>query len=486
MVRRRLAALMGAFLVLIWVSPPASPSEPWAAEKIGRWSNRFDLPVVGIHSILLKTGEVMLFGHPFNSGRSEVVLWDPESNRFRDVSIRRDRDLFCSGHTLLADGRVLFVGGERFKASTGHGAKGTDLFDPRTRTWTAGPQLDNGRWYPTTIELPDGKVLVFSGQHLPDPDGNNDTIVDTVDSFDPKTAKLTTLPGTADKSLELYPRLHLLPSGLIFHAGPEGQSHLFDPATNQWSDSDAMTVDRRMLGTSVLLPGLDRVLALGGRTEDGPTASAEIIDFDDPAPEWTPTASMAHSRLYANAVLLPDGKVLVVGGGEGPRYTKPVPWSEQFDPESETWQTMAPQSAPLTHHSTALLLPDGRVLSAGQDRGPNEFTAETYSPPYLFAGARPSITKAPRRFDYAQTYEVSTSEAESIERVALVRPGSVTHSVNFEQRFVDLDFAPASATKLEVGSPSDARQAPPGWYMLFITNDEGVPSVADWVHVKDG
>jgi hypothetical protein len=145
---------------------------------------------------------------------------------------------------------------------------------------------------------------------------------------------------------------------------------------------------------------------------------------------------------------------------------------------------MAAQTAPRMYHSTALLLPDGRVLSAGESHGSYQNTGEIFSPPYLFAGARPSISSAPASVGYGHQFTISTPDAVTITRVALVKAGAVTHSDNFDQRYVDLTFQPNISGGLTATSPSDSNHAPPGWYMLFILNSAGVPSVARWVQVS--
>lgn len=457
---------------------------PWDPEFIGRWSKPYEMPTVGIHSVLLRTGEVMMFGYMDNHKRYPVTLWDPAANDLDVVVVPRARDPFCSGHSVLPNGKVFIAGG------TGHGdpeywgARGTDIFDPVTRKWSAGPAMKVRRWYPTTVEVPDGRTLIFSGHRFPD-SLMGDTTVRRVEVYDPRSGVLKTLPRSANKRLALYPRLHALPSGDLFQAGVEGRSRLFDPESNSWTDSAMMTVPKRVHGTSVLLPGLDKVMALGGRTDTEPLASAEIIDIDDADPQWVQTSPMRHARMHLNAVLLPDASVMVVGGGQKGPYGEPVPWPERFDPESETWETLAPQSTPRVYHSTALLLPDGRVLSAGQDRGATATTFQIYSPPYLFRGERPVVDETRTRLSYGDNFSVRLSAPTDVSHVALVRPGSVTHSVNFDQRYVDLDFSSQSPLVLDVSSPGTPEIAPPGWYMLFVTNSEGVPSIAKWVKLPN-
>jgi galactose oxidase len=141
---------------------------------------------------------------------------------------------------------------------------------------------------------------------------------------------------------------------------------------------------------------------------------------------------------------------------------------------------MAAQATPRIYHATTVLLPDGRVLSAGMDNGSYQFTGEIFSPPYLFKGPRPTITSAPSSLGYNQAFQIATPDAGDVQRVALMKPGSATHSIDSEQRYVDLSFT-AGDGDISATSPSDGNKAPPGWYMLFIVSSSGVPSVASWV-----
>jgi hypothetical protein len=191
---------------------------------------------------------------------------------------------------------------------------------------------------------------------------------------------------------------------------------------------------------------------------------------------------MHYARQHANAVLLPDGTVLVVGGGQSGLYQKPVKPPELFNPESETWTLLARQTAPREYHSTAVLLPDGRVLSAGMDYGKWRRKGEVYSPPYLFKGPRPAITSAPASIAYGSAFAIASPDAADIRKVALLRAGSATHSVDFEQRYVALAFS-AGDGRLSIQAPAAGAVAPPGWYMLFVVNAGGVPSTAAWVRV---
>jgi hypothetical protein len=450
---------------------------------IGAWGAPFEMGVKGIHSSVLPGGKVLLFSYPFRSVGSDAYVWNPATGAMTNVSIGWNRDIFCSGHSFLPDGRLFVTGGHVHAGAYGLGVRNNDIYDPATGTFSPAPLLTEERWYPTNVELPNGRVLVFGGFK----NTNTSTKAVTVDSYDPVANTITTLPSTANRALGNYPRLHLLPNGKIANTNV-ARTQLFDPAANTWTPS-ALTVNggRGESGGSVLLPGSSRILSFGGPGDaSGADASSEIIDFSAPSPAWRSTGPMNIGRVWLNPVLLPDGKVLAVGGGTGGAYTNPVLQSEMFDPATETWSLMAVQQAPRVYHSTAILLPDGRVLSAGHDNGSYQTKGEIYSPPYLFKGPRPTIGAAPSTVNYGGRFTVTTQDAASIARVALIRPGSVTHSLHQDQRYVDLSFTVTGGGTLDIAAPADSRQAPPGDYMLFLVSSSGVPSVAAWVKVATG
>ena len=221
---------------------------------------------------------------------------------------------------------------------------------------------------------------------------------------------------------------------------------------------------------------------------DGRTA---VIDMSAPTPQWRETASMAHARSYHNLTLLPDGTVLASGGGtrsDGVDIANAVLPAEIWNPTTETWTTVAPLHNGRLYHSTALLLPDGRVLMAGGGQLPNSIAvnqtnAEIYSPPYLFKGARPTITAPfPTSAAYGATFDVNTPDAAQVTSVSLIRSPSVTHAFDENQRFQFLNFT-AGAGKITVQAPANANLAPPGDYMLFLVNGSGVPSVGRFVRI---
>ena len=240
----------------------------------------------------------------------------------------------------------------------------------------------------------------------------------------------------------------------------------------------------RFDATSVMLPsGHERFMILGGYDPDDPSPAAtntvEIIDISEPSPTWSYTTPMNYPRTQPDVVILPDGRVLVVGGSKDEdRRGVPALIPEMFDPETETWTEMAAQSLYRYYHSSTVLLPDGRVLSAGAD---GNLTVEIYSPPYLFQGPRPIIDAAPESVGYGEPFLVETLEAANIASVVFIRPSATTHSVNMEQRYVSLSFTQVDSATLDVTAPLESNIAPPGYYMLFILDGNSIPSEALFV-----
>jgi hypothetical protein len=471
-------SLIGGLLRHRGRSGPAreTPANPAAT---GSWTAPFNLTLVSIHAVMLHTGKVLLFSWPNNTVGSDAVLWDPVSGKITNIALTYERDVFCSGTTVLQDGRVFIAGGHIYQGALQptQGVNNTTIFDPAANSWTEGPVMSQARWYPTATLLGDGTVIVCGGTI------NTGTSATTVDHYNPVSNTLSTLPSTASKTMVTYPRVKLLTSGLLAWTNFPTTCYL-NPATATWTNGPKLNSGGRSItDMSVLLPGLTTIMEMGGTRASGVTGTAELLNLPASAPAWKYTASMHFPRLWANTVLLADGTVLVVGGGATSYYGGPTLIPEIYDPAAGTWTKMAAQTAPRMYHSTALLLPDGRVLSAGQSSGKYEKTGEIFSPPYLFKGARPVISKAPGTLSYRQTFTVTTPQAASISQVALVRATAVTHSNNFDQRYVKCTFSTSSGT-LRVTSPPDANYAPPGWYMLFLVNSTGVPSVATWVQVS--
>ena len=446
----------------------------------GRWRATFQTPVVGIHVHLLPTGKVLFWGD-----RGEAQLWDPANPGAGFAALSKTYRIFCSGHTFLPDGRLLITGG------TITGTKGDPravIFDPSAGAWGATGSMAQGRYYPTTTVLPNGEILAISGS---DETGTVVTI--------PEIGNGSTWRQLTNASLAIpnpyYPAMFIAPNGKVFLAGFQATTrYLSTTGSGEWTTVGNRVVPDRRLGSAVMYaPG--KILYAGGG--DPPTNSAEVIDLNQPAPTWRSVPAMQFARRQMNATLLADGQVLVTNGTSGPGFndvTRAVHEAELWNPASESWTTMAPEVVGRTYHSASLLLPDGRVLSSGSGEGGgvsyenSQFTAQVFSPPYLFKSdgtpaQRPTITSAPVTISYGTSFTVETPDAGSVTRGTLIRLSSVTHAFNQSQLIYPLTFSGTSATTLRAAGPTSANLAPPGPYMLFLLSPQGVPSVARMVTV---
>ena len=168
------------------------------------------------------------------------------------------------------------------------------------------------------------------------------------------------------------------------------------------------------------------------------------------------------------------------GPNEIPHHPDAVMEPELLEFESREWKPMADMKVDRLYHANALLLPDGRVMTAGSnpDRNSQELRIEIFRPPYLFRGKRPIIKKSDEETSYNKTMEIETLDSETIDKICIIRPTCTTHCVNPEQRYIGLEFERQNDTILQASLPRNANLAPPGYYMLFILNSKDVPSIA--------
>jgi hypothetical protein len=441
-----------------------------STEPMGQWSAPFTWSNIAVHLNLLPNGKVLAWGL---SGTAQV--WDPATGIF--TSAPSPAVIFCAGHSLLPDGRVLVAGGNNHPTEALNGIPDITIFDPAANKWTRSTPMQRGRWYPTATTLGNGEVVILAGK-----DGSG-VHVSEPEVWSEGSLRVLT---TAALKLPLYPRVFLAPDGRLYLAGENARTRYLDPSgTGSWVTGPNRRYGRRDYGAAVMYqPG--KILYVGGGLT---TNTAEIINLNAATPKWRWTGSMALPRRHLNAVALPTGEVLVTGGTSGTLFNDPlraVYAAEVWNPATGLWTTLASNAVPRVYHSTSILLPDGRILHTGSgDAGPDQRNAELFSPPYLFNGARPEITYAPQSAGYGTRVTVSTPQSAEITKVSLIRLGSTTHAFDMNQRFQWLSFTRLDGG-LSISVPASPNRTPPGHYLLFILNGSGVPSVGRIIQVGSG
>ena len=463
--------------------PPRNAEGP--PEDEGFWEDVVDLGVQAIHAIHLPvSGKILIWGYNHAQRTSAPgLIYDPATGATESIQV--GTAAFCAGHSHLPDGRIFISGG------LNSGGLGT-IFDPFTETFGAPIPLYGKRFYPTHTSLSDGRVFISAGT------GSRSSFPEI---FDPTTE--TTAPvGCIDLGdgryrcdqtrlrLHYYPRVALGEDDnlLMLPASRPLLAYTFDFANNLWvPHPNADDARGRWRPAPAVYYAEGRALRAGSDTYASSNTAVgltTVVEFDDIFnPIERTVAPMAYARNRNTLTLLADGKVLATGGKRKAPCTAGDPYvyhPELWDPVTEQWETLGPMQNTRVYHSSAILLRDGSVLSAGGET--KQTTSQIFRPPYLFRGPRPTVTSAPSQIAYSETFEVLTPDAGSIQAVNLVRPGAVTHAYDQSQRFVPLAFT-AEADRVVVTSPWAPYDAPPGYYMLFLISNQGVPSVAEYVKV---
>jgi hypothetical protein len=477
--------------------------------QAGQWSEPFVIPVVGISAVLLNDGKVLFWSydpaHYYDPDVSNIgvsYLWDPATRSGKPL--KAPENIWCGGQTILADGRVFIAGGNlRFpdpdapEGQRGYqGDASTYIYDPASARFIRQMEMLRGRWYPTVTQLADNSALITSGWD----ETGGERINQLVERFVPSAGRdgVGRLQAVSAKSLlGLYPFQYLLPSGAMLQAGPEREnSYQLDTARWTWSRLPAMRYDHIGNANGIsytdasVTPARQLVTIAGNKR--GP-ANNEWLDGFRPGEGWRDYPRWNRQRHNANTVILPDGALLTVGGNAGDdNYNDTVFSTELYSrPASDlggTWVEVAPHVLPAAYHSSAILLPDATVLLSGDDRtktveAADNHQVQVYSPPYLFRGQRPTLA-APAVLARGARFEIRTSAApgHTIAAVVLIAPAAVTHGNDMHQRFVRLPMV-AGGARTGATVPESKALVPPGYYMLFVVDSAGVPSVAQFVHV---
>ncbi len=462
------------------LSIPVPQTNPKATT--GEWSAPVVWPFIAIHLTLLPNGQVLAWGRGKNgdpNAAPDTFVWNPTTSQLIKIPNPQAVNIFCSGHTLLWDGRVFIAGGH---IEDDHGLPTTVIFDPLNNSFSYGVHMNAGRWYPTALALPNREMLIIGGY---DESGITNELPQVYSTTSNTYRDLT----DAQSILAYYPRFHVAPNGQPFMTGPDQWTgYLNTSGTGSWQFvANSNIPANRQYGSSVMyLPG--KILSMGGGYPNA-TNKAEVIDLNASSPAWRLVAPMKNSRRHLNATLLPDITILVSGGTPlNNSLPQAVLTPELWNPATESFTNMAPMQVKRVYHSTALLLLDGRVLHLGGNKnggGVDEFRAQVFSPPYLFKGTRAEITSIPATAAYGQKIVVRTPDNTRVGRVTLVKLGSVTHAFNMGQRGNELSFKRKTSptTDLEVTMPANKNICPPGHYLLFLMTWNGVPSKAKVIQI---
>ncbi len=515
------AVAAGAGQVVVGSGPVAlnEPAEPFlgkvapsaTADVTGMYSPLAAWPLLGIHLALLPDGHVVSYGSPVGVARQGGLSyddWNPAlgagPGAHRQAASMHQYDSFCNALEQLPDGRLLMVGGNSTTA--------TMLYDPATGHQTMGAQLARQRWYASVLRLPDDRMLVLGGGNYYNftaylkPDDNS-TVATTPEigtgagAWTQLTGAASTLAFGARDNRWWYPRAYVAPDGQIFGVSYD-QMWKLDPAgTGKVTAQGGLPTPIGVSGSSVMYAAGKLLLAGGGQhyngTDQVATARATVVDINGARPAVAETAPMRHARNWLNLTVLPNGEVFANGGtrvGTQAGAANSVYRSEIWNPVTGKWRDGATAQRIRTYHSTALLLPGGSVLTAaGGVPGPEDnFNAEIYYPPYLFARGtdgrvrwadRPQITSIGGALAYGGTVALGLSDNRRLASVSLTRAASVTHSYSTDQRRVALSFSQHGNT-VNAKMPANANLLPPGPYLLSGVDTNGVPTPAQLVTVK--
>jgi hypothetical protein len=468
-----------------FTSPPPRNAEG-PPEEDGFWEPIVDIGQQAIHAVHLPTGKILVWGYNNQGIGVNAKLFDPDTSVATETTV--PTEAFCAGQTYLPDGRVIIAGGLGRRGSIS-----SVTYDPFTDTWGPIIPMYAGRFYPTLTTLADGRVFTASG---------SGSRASTPEIYDPMTLTWTPLgcdpfnPSICRDARfrwHFYARTTQTPDERLFvvPASREIYAATFDLDTEQWT-VHAIGTGRngKLTPAPAVYYDVGKLLRAGNDVyapKSRATADASVLDISDSLhPTYRTITPMVYPRNRNNLTILADGKVLATGGLYDPNCEGQadvnVYHPELWDPATEQWETLGPMQEARHYHSTALLLRDGSIMVAGGET--KKKTLQIFHPPYLYKGPRPVIDSAPATIDVAPaTFDVFTLDAATVAQVNLLKLGAVTHAYDENQRIVKLNILTRDVNKITVGGPTNNYYAPPGYYMLFLISDLGVPSISNYVRV---
>ncbi|OJF15843.1 radical copper oxidase GlxA [Couchioplanes caeruleus] len=459
--------------------------------------------------VTLPAATTMQHGDEVMTHAGEVEVWVDAVKKGDGSVVERPQQYAVEGLTGADKQNIYGVSDKITREKQEYGGDKTSYeFDPKTERYVRVGDMVKHRWYPTLAELPNGDVLAVSGldqfgRIIP---GDNEKYIASQKKWVDAPELKRTFPT--------YPAFHMMKDGNFFYSGSNAgygsdtvgrTPGIWNVRNNKFTEVPGLR-DPKLTETSssvLLAPAQNqKVMIFGGGgvgESEVSTKRTDIIDLNQKKPRYEPGPDLPAPARYLSAVLLPDDTVFTTGGSSGYRggkygdKTRSDLFNAQiYRPAENAFATAAESTVGRNYHSEAILLPDGRVVTMGGDplydesgKGPGTFEKriEVYSPPYLFQGARPTITDGPATVQRGTTVKFTSPEAAQIKAARLVRPSAVTHVLDVDQRSVAVDITPTGDDTLDLSIPKTKGLVPSGWYMLFLLDNKGVPSVARWVQV---
>ena len=518
-----------------------APSDKTAS---GQWGPTQNLGLIPSSAAVLPNGRLLywsgsspIFYHTTYGGTLDSATYTgllkfdtPQSQGtiVEEKVVDTGHEMFCPGLAMTADGRILAAGGGIDLQANTKRARVSSYNYSNTVPWQNEASMSIPRWYNTAVTLTDGTVFTAGGDSGGSYDWRSAAVGDVWNPSLPaaqswrKVGGLTmptelptvlTTDGGGDFGLaraQYYRKFIAAPNGKVLEIAPNPNMVWHDLAANSGQGLTTAASTRPSegydQGTSIGVYEYNKVLnvlMVGGARAFGDedpnkyvshyraTTRAYTIDLTTGKASLgtdgkTIVPDMHFGRYQANSVVMPDGKILTIGGAAVSALfdnQTAIMAPEMYDPKTNTWSDMAPHAVPRMYHSVALLLPDARVWAGGGGQcgtgtscTVNHKDAEIFSPPYLFNGStRPVITAAVDSVGYGTNFTVTATG--TINRFTLVRLSAVTHSTNTDQRMLEVVFTTNANGTYTLTAPAN-KVAPPGYYMLFALNPQGTPSVA--------
>jgi hypothetical protein len=488
---------LGLFLSIWWIDWfRETPASQYHVK--GKFGPVISWPITPIHVTNLPDGRVLSFGTDLRGRQGAQFhydVWDPKKGTGWDSHLILPNtvgtDTFCAGQLVIpSDDSVLIVGGDRIvKGERNWSSPDINFFDGKTNTLrSAGRTMERPRWYPTVVTMGNGDVVVAGGRLDPT------HYAPLPELYSPPTG-WRTLPGAENAKAFgepnwNYPRMWLDKEGKLFVLSVDGSAYRVDPE-GQGSIKPlnvAITKGHPYLPSVMYLPGKILATRWLGKTFD--------IDINGEAPDVKTAAWSGLGRFNASLTIMADGNVLFNGGGllnnASLWYLAPSYESKIWHADTGKWANAAIAKRMRMYHSTSILQPDGTILTGGGGApGPQEnLNAEIYYPPYLFKNdesgqfaERPVLQSAPDFASWGKSFEIQMN-TQDVSKINLIRVGSVTHTNNFDQRFMPLVYKPLGGGRFAVEAPANSNLAPPGYYYLFVLNKAGVPAIARQVKLS--